>query len=140
MAEKSSASIRSDLDIEAGIQKVMQDSYPPLMHDRHRIDVELQNGQVTISGYVKVPHTASYLVNKVQQVEGVKSVDTEGFYNDEDIRLRVGRVVPPGVQIIVEYGAVILAGKLPDGANVDEVVGAVRALPGVHRVLTSLAA
>ena len=138
MAETTVAKVHSDLDISAGIQRVMQDSYPPLMHDRHRLEVEVNEGKVKVSGHVKVPHTASYLEQHVLAVPGVKSVNLKAVYNDEDIRRDVGRVVPPGIQIIVEYGAVVLAGELPTGTKAETLVKAVAKVKGVHRVLTDL--
>ncbi len=138
MAETIGVKVYSDLDIYAGIQGIMQDSYPPLMHDRHRIKVEVNNGDVILSGHVKVPQTANYLLRHVQAVPGVKAVDVQAIYNDEAIRLDVGQVVPPGIQIVVEYGAVVLVGELPVGVEAEALVKTVAKVAGVHRVLTDL--
>ncbi len=127
---------RPDLDIQEDIHRLMTD-YPPLSHDKHRVHITVDNGLVTISGYTKAPPTRNYLVRSVSQVEGVKSVDSADLYDDETIRLDVARVAPMGVFVNVEYGALILAGGVPEGTTVEELVRQVGRVPGVHRVVTT---
>ncbi|MDX1993298.1 MAG: BON domain-containing protein [bacterium] len=136
MAETPVRAERPDMDIQEEIHDHLTD-YPPLSHDRHRVHVEVQNGAVTVSGHVKTPQTLRYLINKIEQVEGVKSVTNEGLYDDETLRLEVGRLVPVGVFVNTEYGAVILSGNLAAGAAVESLVQQVAQVPGVHRVLTT---
>lgn len=137
MAEPTpTALVRSNDAIESDILHIMR-SFPPLTNDRHRIKIEVQDGAVTVSGYVKSKPTYLYLLNKLVHIPGVKSIQADELHDDGTIRLDVGHVVPAGIQVVVEYGAVILAGSLPDGMTVDELVRDVALVPGVHRVLTA---
>ena len=126
----------TDIDILARIQHELS-SYPPYMADRHRVHFSVNDGVVVVSGYVKSPITETFVVNRVRNVPGVSDVMDDDFYNDEEIRLDVGRVVPPGVMVTIEYGAVILSGNLPEGTTVEQLVHKVGQVPGVHHVVTS---
>lgn len=136
MAESQPVNNITDIDIEAAIHHAMT-AYPPLMHDRHRVMLTIEDGVVTVSGYVKSAITGNFLLNTLRSVDGVKDVVVEAFYNDDAIRLDVGHAVPPGVMVRMEYGAVILSGNLPDGVEPEGIVKQVGLVPGVHRVLTT---
>jgi osmotically-inducible protein OsmY len=137
MGETRTTAVRPDPDIEADIHRLMI-TYPPLAHDRHRVDIAVQDGAVTVSGHVKALPTYHYLLNNLSTVPGVKLVNADGFYNDEALRREVGRIVPYGIVVVMEYGAVILAGKLPEEFSIEDLVKEVALIPGVHRVITSL--
>lgn len=137
MVETQDPPVISDIDIEANIYHTMAE-YPPFMHDRHRVDFSIENGVVTVSGYVKSRVTYTYVVNRLKDIKGVREVVTGDFYNDDDLRRDVGHVVPPGVMVTMEYGGAILSGQLPEGTSVEALVKAVGLIPGVHRVITSL--
>ena len=126
----------TDIDILARIQHELS-SYPPFMADRHRVHFSVSDGVVHVSGHVKSPITETFVVNRIRNVPGVSDVIDDDFYNDEEIRLDVGSVIPPGVMVTVEYGAVILSGKLPEGTTVEQLVHKAGQLPGVHHVVTS---
>lgn len=136
MTETQVIAVRSDLDIEADIQHLFA-HYPPLAHDRHRIKVNVQEGVVTLVGYVKAPVSRHYALKNIPNVDGVKALKADNFYDDEMIRLEAGRKVPSGVQVIVEYGAIILAGSLPTGTTADVLVQVMSKVPGVHKVVVA---
>jgi osmotically-inducible protein OsmY len=136
MANPNVKAARSDSQIQSAINKLMK-SYPPLAHDRHRIQTTVADGTVTITGYVKAMPTYTYVRNNLSRLNGIQQIDAKEFFNDEALRLDIGRAVPSGVQVVVEYGAVILAGKLPAGTTAEDVVRKVALVPGVHRVLTT---
>lgn len=139
MAEPASVNVnRPDIDIEADIHAHMM-AYPPLSHDRHRVHVSVEAGVVSVRGYVKTPPTARYLLAAIGRVDGVKAVISSDFHDDETIRLEAGRVTPMGVFVNVEYGAVVLAGRLPEGMDIETLVRQVGTVTGVHRVVTTLA-
>lgn len=135
MSEALAVHTRPDIDIEKDAQNLMR-HYPPLTNDRRRVSVTSQDGVVTVSGHVKSTPTYLYLLDHVAAIHGVKEVVNGGFYIDEEIRLNLGSVVPPGVNVNVEYGAVILAGRLPEDVNIEDLVREVALIPGVNRVLT----
>jgi hypothetical protein len=75
-------------------------------------------------------------VVQIPSVEGVRSVSANILYDDESIRLEVGRELPMGVQLArVYYGTVILAGNLPEGMSEDELIAQVQKEPGVKQVI-----
>lgn len=130
---------RSDAAIEDDIHHIIV-RYPPLTHDRHHIHVQVENGHVTISGYLKSQPTEYIFEKNIRQVAGIKSLNTEALYNDEDLRVAVGKMLPYGVQVNVQYGRVVLTGRLPEDTPVEDVVNAVSQVPGVHRVTTAFSA
>jgi osmotically-inducible protein OsmY len=135
MAQSESVSARPDIDIDADIDHLLR-TYPPLTNDRHRVEFALRDGMVTVSGYVKSLATQNYVINEVSRIHGVRGLETTSFYNDDAIRRDVGRAIAPGIVARVEYGAVILGGNLPEGANVASMVRKIALVPGVHRVIT----
>lgn len=126
----------TDVMIEEDIHDLML-SYTPVKHDRHQLHVSVNDGNVSVKGYVKGRPAYTFLVEQLPKVKGVKTVDISELYYDENIRIQTGHVIPPGVLVAVEYGAVILSGKLAPGLTVEEVVKRVAQVPGVRRVLTS---
>ncbi len=129
---------RTDLDIQDDIEAVLA-HYPPLTHDRHHLQVTVQNGTVTASGYTRTSITRRYLVNALKQIPGVTQVNADSLYCDDGIRLDIGRVIPVGVIANVMHGTVILTGALPAGSNEADVVTAIANIPGVRAVKTQFA-
>jgi|FLYN01.1.fsa_nt_gi osmotically-inducible protein OsmY len=129
--------LRPDIDIIEDIEDLIA-HYPPTMRDRHHIHIGAQAGAVTVSGYVKSPNTRSFLLENIPLVIGVRSVHADELYDDESIRLDVGKLIEPGVMFAnVEYGTVVLSGRLPPGKTAEEYVRQVAQVPGVRRVVTA---
>lgn len=128
---------RPDIDIIEEIEDLMA-HYPPTMRDRHHIQVSAQDGMVTLKGYVMSPNTRAFLLENVPQVEGVRSVNADELYDDESIRLDVGRLIEPGIMFArIEYGTVVLSGRVPAGKTAEEFVRQVAQVTGVRRVVTA---
>lgn len=126
---------RPDIDIQSEIDHLIA-HYPPLQHDRHQITFTVESGVVTVRGNLQSPMTHRYLLNSLPDVPGVVAVNAEALHDDGTIRLDAGRVVPPGVMVArVNYGLVVLGGRLPEGTAQEAVVGAVAQIPGVTQVL-----
>ena len=136
MSEAKVIMARPDVDIEEAIDDLIA-HYPPLAHDRRRIQCRVKNGVVTLSGHVMARITHRYLEEQLPAIDGVKSVKSDKLYDDETIRLEVGKLIAPGVQVRVEYGAVILAGRLPGDVDAGKLVRQVKKIPGVDQVLTN---
>jgi osmotically-inducible protein OsmY len=126
-------SARPDVDIKAEIDEVIV-QYPPFVNDRHHVDIEVQNGAVTVKGHVRSPITRRYLMNNLPRVAGVKQLNIDALYDDESIRIQTGQAVPPGVYVGVEYGRVIITGKLAKDVNREEMGQRVQQIPGVMQV------
>lgn len=130
---------RPDIDIQADIERNML-NYPPLAKDRHSVRIQVNDGIVKLIGHVQTPNTRQFFLNAVPTVEGVVSVDGSDLFDDESIRLEVGRLLPVGLNVgRSQYGNVVLVGRLPDGANADEVKAKVRQVPGVRQVIAAFA-
>lgn len=125
---------RPDVDIENDVMRVFG-AYPPLRHDRSRVNVTINEGAVVATGYVKTAQSREVFSREASKVEGVTSVDVSGLYDDEALRLQVGYATPFGVYASVSYGAVVLNGKLPEGTNVDDMVKKVAKMDGVRTVI-----
>ncbi len=128
---------RSDHLINDDIRRIIT-NYAPAANDRHHIQYEVIGGVVNLSGYVRTEPTAAYLVQQVGQLEGVIGLVTDRFYTDEALRLDIGRLVPFGVQVRVEYGNVILAGYPVDDVDLQQVLNTVSHVAGVRRVIDAI--
>jgi osmotically-inducible protein OsmY len=135
MTETQPAVERTDLDILSDIEHLIT-QYPPLMKDRHAIKLQVKNGDVTVSGHVQTPNTRRYFLDMIPEAEGVRTIEANSFYVDENIRLEIGKVLPAGILVAkIQHGVVILAGNLPAGDSADSVVGRVKQIPGVVEVI-----
>ena len=134
---KPSQASRPDIDIEHDLPDVFN-GYPPLLHDRSRLSVDVQDGVVTLSGYVKTVRAREYFEQEAAKIPGVKAVDVSETYDDEALRIKSGQVTPMGIYTMVSYGAVVLTGERPEGVTDEELVQKVEAIPGVRKVLLNL--
>ncbi|MDX2141476.1 MAG: BON domain-containing protein [Chloroflexota bacterium] len=134
MAEQTQA-VRTDVDILADIQRWMN-SYPPFVNDRHHVQVDMKNGTAYVHGNTKSPVTRKYVQEHMREVEGVQSVDASGLHDDDTIRLALGKLMPAGVIANVEWGMVVLSGKLPADSEVEALMAQVGTIAGVRRVVT----
>ena len=133
MAETSARPQRADMDILESIEDLICE-YPPLVQDRHYFHVEVEQGTVTVSGYTRTTITRHMLVESLADVEGVVAVNAERFYSDAKIRLQISHGIPLGVIANVNYGVVILTGRLPVGTTETALVAAIEAVEGVRAV------
>jgi osmotically-inducible protein OsmY len=129
--------VRHDLDIREDIYRLMS-HYPPLNHDRHQIEVEVEDGVVKLRGYARSRPTYRYLLDHIPSIRGVRAVDADELFCDEILRLDLGRLVPYGVIVNLEYGTAILTGRLPEDYSIEKLVKQIAQVRGVHRVVTSL--
>lgn len=129
---------RPDVDIHEDLQRLLTTaSYAPLMHDRHKVQLTVHDGVVQVQGHVKVSTTRRFLLGHLERIAGVRQVVVDHFYDDESIRREVARITAGTLQIMVDYGVVILAGTLPDGVTAETLAAQVSAIPGVTHVVTT---
>jgi osmotically-inducible protein OsmY len=127
---------RPDIDLEHDLEEIII-HYPPLMQDRHHIQVSVKSGVVTVQGYTRSPNSRRYLLEKIPLVEDVTEVHADQFFDDESIRFEVGRLIPAGqIFVRMEHGVVILSGRVPDGVNLGEIIQKVQQIPGVRKVFS----
>lgn len=126
---------RPDVDIEEAIHDLIA-HYPPLQADRHHFRVSVTDGVVALIGHVKSPISRLYLIERAAAVTGVRAVDAEQLFTEENIRLEAGQHIPTGVIANSAYGTVILTGKLPEDASAEGIVSQLSQIPGIERVIT----
>lgn len=134
MADTPVTQSRPDLDILEDIEKAIV-RYPPLVNDRHRVQIAVHNGVVTLSGHLKTSVTCQHLVDAVRQVAGVTRVHSDQLYNDDTLRREAGALIPSGVFVNVEYGTVLVTGKLPAGTDAAALEARIGAMPGIRQVV-----
>lgn len=137
MAETQVKTQRPDVDIEAEIDHIMT-RYPPMVNDRRHVTYSVKDGAVAVRGHIKTGITRHYLADMLPEIKGVKSVNLDLLYVDADMRRDVGALVPYGVFVNVEYGTVILTGRVPDDVDAKALIEQVEAVPGVRRVSAHL--
>jgi len=137
MAEMStSTTTRPDIDIRNDILNIVA-HYPPLMNDRHHLNVKVRNGVVNLSGHLKSRVSRRYLLEALERVQGIKGVEDERLHDEETIRHEVGQYIPSGVFASIDYGTVILTGRVPAHTSAAEITAGVSQVQGVRRVVTS---
>lgn len=109
--------------------------YPPLVNDRRHFTIEVADGVVTLRGHVGSQSSQTYLVGRISEIAGVRQLVVDDLHNDDALRLEAGAVSTAGVLVNVEYGTVVLSGRLPDDLSVEELARRIGALPGVRRVI-----
>jgi osmotically-inducible protein OsmY len=135
MVEASVITPRPDLDIHEEIEDIIV-HYPPMVNDRHHAKISVENGVVKLVGHMKTAITRKFVIDTISTVKGVAKVDDSQLFTDEAIKLEVGQLIPQGVFANVEYGVVILSGRLPQGTDSAALVQKIEAVPGVRMVMS----
>ena len=134
MADTPVTHSRSDLDILEDIENAII-HYPPLVNDRHRVQIAVHNGVVTLSGHLRTSITCQHLMDAVRQVAGVTQIQSDQLYDDDTLRREAGALIPSGVFVNVEYGTARLTGRLPAGTDAAALEARIGAMPGVRQVV-----
>ncbi len=124
---------RPDVDIEEAIAQSVR-TYGPLKASRGFFSYHVNHGAITLTGNVRSPQARRMLLNTLPSIAGVTTLNAAQLFDDEAIRMAVGKLIPDGVFANVMVGAVALTGTLPAGASLDELRRAVTAVAGVRRV------
>jgi osmotically-inducible protein OsmY len=136
MSEPITNTERADIDIVEDIEHLIA-HYPPLAKDRHALHVSCTDGVVTLSGHVFTPNTRRYFLDRLGSISGILDVNAEHLYDDQTIRLDIAPLLPEGMLLArIRYGVVVLAGEVPEGANLEQVVEQVRNVSGVVKVVS----
>jgi osmotically-inducible protein OsmY len=126
---------RPDVDIEDDLEKVFH-TYPPLAHDRPRIQYEVKDGVIHASGNVRTAQTIEIFAREAAKINGVKRVDTKKLYDDDTVWHKVGKKLPYGVYSSMSYGAVVLTGDAPSTEKkLASLVKKIEKIAGVRKVI-----
>jgi len=127
--------LRSDVDILDDIHNLVH-KYPPASHDHDYFRVTVKDGAATVSGHLRSAVVHRWIRGTLPQVVGLQSLNLDTLYNDDELRLQIGHLVPPGVFVNVNHGVVTLTGHLPDTLTDAELVQQVSSVKGVTRIAT----
>lgn len=128
---------RPDIDILGDVNDLIV-TYPPLAADRHHVHLSVKSGVVVLTGHCKTPINRMYLIERAAAVPGVIGVNADELYDDESIRLNVGKQLPYGVYANPMFGVVVLTGALPADVSQDDLILHAAEVPGVVRVVTAV--
>ncbi len=123
---------RPDMDIEEDINASLRD-FSPLKATRSFFKIQSTSGSVKISGNVGSPQARLMLLHYVLKTSGVSNVDMSTLYDDEQLRLNIGGMVPDGILVSVHFGSVVLNSRLP--GNHQETLRRVRSAAGIRKVV-----
>lgn len=130
---KTAQNIRPAVDIEEDLRHLFR-SFDPIKQATHHLSYHVEDGKVTISGHVRPTLAKRVLIDNIPDIEGVVDMDASNLYDDETLRLELGRVIPNGIIAKVNFGHVLLYGATPD--NADDLVANVQKVAGVKKVQT----
>jgi len=137
MVDQAQPKARADADMLADLHAIIV-KYPPTNADRKHIHVRVEDGRVYLTGYVGTPIHRRYLHDAMLRVDGVRDIHVDHLWDDETIRLEVGRVLPEGIMGIAHHGTVVLTGHAPAGTDMAQLAAQVTRLPGVEKVVVDL--
>ena len=125
---------RSDVDIRQDVLKVFH-TYPPLAHDRHRMEVVVEGAVVSASGNVRTAQALEVFAREASKVPGVIKVNTKDLHDDETLRLEIGRLIPLDVRAVVTYGVIVLTGQAPAARSLKSLTNKLEKIAGVRKVV-----
>jgi BON domain len=123
---------RPDVDIEEDINSSLRD-FSPLKAARGFFRIQSTSGNVTVSGNVGSPQAKHMLRRYVLKTSGVSNVDMSNLYDDEQLRLNIGGMIPDDILVSVHFGNVVLNSRRPDGHQ--ETLRRVRSAAGIRKVV-----
>jgi hypothetical protein len=119
-------------DIAEAIRKFIR-TYDPLKQARDYIHFQVSpDGKVTLQGHVRSIQAKRVLEDNIPDIEGVTGLDSAQFYDDETLRLSVGKHIPNGVIARANLGILVLA--VPEGIDGAALADSLAKLPGIRQV------
>jgi osmotically-inducible protein OsmY len=137
MAETTSIE-RTDEDILQDLHQMIR-SYKPLIASRPYFRYSVHNNVVKVEGNIKSGFARQIFSESIPDLPGVMAVDDSELYDDEALRLALGKLLPVGVRVRIDHGHVILTGRLAPDIDADALKAMVGEVPGVREVLTDFA-
>ncbi len=108
--------------------------FPPLWQSRHWFTTAARDGVVTVRGNIKSSVGRRVLLDNVPVIPGVVRLESSALFNDEDLRRQIGQIAPAGALVNVNFGRVVISGRLPAGDSPDALLARIKKLDGVRRV------
>jgi osmotically-inducible protein OsmY len=113
--------------------------FQPLAQSRHWFTYTVAEGVVTVRGNIKSPVGARVLLDNLPDIPGVVAVNAADLHDDPTLRVAVGKLLPPGIVITIDFGRVVLSGQLPPRRKPEALIRKIEAVPGVRRVINQMA-
>ena len=121
---------RPDIDIEEDLREFAR-SYDPLKQARGHFECIVKDGHVTLTGNVRTMQARRVLVDNVPDIEGVVSMDESAFFDDETLRIELGKVLPQGVYVRLNYGSVVVT-FTEERKDSEKVLDKIKKIPGIR--------
>jgi hypothetical protein len=135
MSESTVPDVFSDEGIIEDIHHLIRDTYGARMSREH-FHVRVQDGVVIVSGHLASTVGHEMLIENLAAIDGVIAVDDEKLYNDPDLRLEISQLLPRGLRVLVNHGAVALSGRPSPDADLQALIGQIGEIPGVVLINT----
>ena len=130
----------ADIDLEAAVREAI-DSIDGMRGSWAEINVSARDGHVTLTGYVQSPMRVVEAEREVAYVPGVVSV-TSRIFDDGTLSRQVAealaldprtRGIPPGYQVTVVFGHVVLIGFFTND-QARAAMAVAQTVPGVRSI------
>lgn len=125
----------SDEEILSHVQHLMHDTINTRMSHRH-MRVRVTDGIVIMSGHLASEIGYDLLIDNIAAIDGVIAVDDTELFVDNDLRQQIITLLPRGVRVSVQHGAVALSGRPSTKFDLKELIGCIGELRGVVMVNT----
>ncbi len=133
--EKTITIEKTDEDILHDLNRLVR-SYKPIIMSRGRFQYSVRNGVVTLTGNINTKLNRVLFLDELAQLDGVVALNDTHLYDDDTLRITIGKLLPEGVRVRCDHGAVKLIGRLPQDVSAEELQGRVAEVPGVRAVTT----
>ena len=146
MAEHVVVAERPADELREEVYRRLNHEYPPFRELVLPIEVEVDSGKVTLTGWVRTPTMKHMATLLTQEVSGVREVDNRLFV-DDDLERQVALALEqepsleddfPGIHVDVLAGVVTLWGEVTSDRERHKAEDIARGVPGVRKVVNDL--
>ena len=133
-------------ELRERVYRALNHAYPPFRELLLPIAVEVENGEVVLTGWVPTVSLKRVATTLAQEVPGVTTVRNE-LIADEELERLVGEALErepsleddfPGIFVNVVAGAVTLWGEVSTEADRERAQTIAEQIPGVRKVINAL--
>jgi len=135
-----------DEELREQVYQALNHEYPPFRELLLPIGVEVRDGEVILTGWVRTVSMKRMATIVAEQVPGVRTVQNQ-LVADDELKRAVSLALEqepslqddfPGIHVDTLAGAVILWGEVSTGADRDRAAGVAENVPGVRKVVNDL--
>lgn len=145
MSDRKAETLTAD-ELREEIYRRLNHEYPPFRELILPIEVSVDSGEVTLTGWVRTPAMKHMATVLTEEVPGVKEVHNRLFV-DDDLERAVALALEqepdleddfPGIRVDVLAGVVTLWGEVTSDKERKKAEEIARRIPGVRKVVNDL--